>query len=445
MEKRRIWISAAVISLVMLLANVFPFVSYRYRNTTYTLMGMDFLTGKLIAGGKVMISTSIPMCLSVAASAGILLAALLYPKLKVRVGAGLVCIFSVIAVAGNVVVASKMSKLLSGVQNSGIAFGNLLLVILGMVLLVESLYLLWKEKVVTTLDFMVLPGMLYFIINNYIPMLGIYIAFKKVNYSLGFWKSPWCGFENFRILFSGSGSFFESDAFIITRNTLLYNLAFIIIGTIMGILVGICLADIFSKTLQKFFQTSILLPQLISMVIVAYIVYALFSNETGLVNKMLGDKNAVNFYTAKRYWPLILIFVNTWKQIGYSAIIFLSSIVGIDKTLYEAANVDGASKWTQIKLITLPLLRPTIMTLLLLQVGRIFYSDFGLFYQVPMDSGALYSVTNTIDTYVYRSLMVSNNISTASAVSTYQAVVGFIIVLSVNLLVRKFDNENKLF
>jgi ABC-type polysaccharide transport system permease subunit len=213
----------------------------------------------------------------------------------------------------------------------------------------------------------------------------------------------------------------------------------------MGIVVGICLADIFSKKWQKFFQTSILLPQLISMVIVAYIVYAFFSNETGMLNKILGDKNAVNFYCTPKYWPFILIFISTWKMLGYNSIIFLSSIVGIDKSLYEAANVDGANKWVQIKYVTLPLLKPTIITVLLLQTGRIFYSDFGLFYQVPMNSGALYTVTNTIDTYVYRALMVSNNISMASAVSTYQAIVGFIIVLSVNMIVRKLDRENALF
>lgn len=213
----------------------------------------------------------------------------------------------------------------------------------------------------------------------------------------------------------------------------------------MGIIVGICLADIFSKTLQKFFQTSILLPQLISMVIVAYIVYAFLSNEAGMVNKLLGEGNEINFYSSKQYWPFILIFVFIWKQLGYNAIIFLSSIVGIDQSIYEAARVDGANKWMQIRHITLPLLKPTIITLFLLQVGRIFYSDFGLFYQVPMDSGTLYSVTNTIDTYVYRCLMVLNNISTASAASTYQAVVGFILVFAVNMIVRKADKENAMF
>jgi hypothetical protein len=247
----------------------------RLRDDTQTLYA-SCKAGEL---GEIYFANTV-LCFVIAATAGILIVSLLYPKLKVRIGSSLICFFSITAIVENVMTASKINQLLTGVSDVRISFGTFIIIILGFVLLTESLYALWKQKVVSALDFMILPGMLYFIINNYIPMFGIYIAFKKVDYSLGFWKSPWCGFDNFKILFSGTGSFFKSDAFIITRNTLLYNLAFIIIGTIMGIVVGICLADIFSKKWQKFFQTSILLPQLISMVIVAYIVYAFFSNET---------------------------------------------------------------------------------------------------------------------------------------------------------------------
>ena len=268
-------------------------------------------------------------------------------------------------------------------------------------------------------------------------MFGIYIAFKKVDYSKGLWGSDWVGLDNFKYLFS------TTDAFIITRNTILYNVAFIVLGLISGIVVGICLAELYSKLLQKTYQTVILLPQLISFVIVSYIVYALLSNETGLITKLICG--SVNFYSEPKYWPFILIFINIWKQLGYNGIVFLSSIVGIDYSMYEAARVDGASKWQQIRSITIPQLKPTIMTLFLLQVGRIFYSDFGLFYQVPLNAGALMDVTNTIDTYVYRALMVNNNISTASAASTYQAVVGFVLVLVVNMIVRKVDRENAMF
>ncbi len=298
----------------------------------------------------------------------------------------------------------------------------------------------FRSKKLSVLDLMVLPGLIYLIINNYLPMIGIALAFKKVNFAVGLWKSEWIGFDNFKYLFA------TNDAFIITRNTILYNLAFIIVGNVMGIVVGICLSEIFSKKLQKFFQTTILLPQLISMIIVAYIVYGFISNSSGWINlQLLGEEHSINFYATKAYWPLILIFVNTWKGLGYSSIVFMSSIIGIDKSLYEASYVDGCGRWKQIINITLPLLKPTIITLVLIQVGRIFYSDFGLFYQVPMDSGALYSVTQTIDTYVYHGLMKTNNISMASAASAYQSIVGFILILIINSIVRKLDNENALF
>lgn len=262
-------------------------------------------------------------------------------------------------------------------------------------------------------------------------------------YSKGIWASPWAGLDNFKQLFATSTNFFASDAWRITRNTLLYNLVFIVLGNIIGALLGICLAEIFSKAWQKFFQTSILLPQLISYVIVAYIVYGFFSTETGFINHLLGTD--INFYIEEKYWPFVLVFIQSWKQAGYNAIIYLSSIVGIDRTIYEASRLDGCSKWQQIRSITLPMLKPTMITLMMLSVGRIMYSDFGLFYQVTRNSGALYSVADTIDTYVYRMLMTLNNISTASAASTYQAIIGFILVMVVNTIVRRKDKENALF
>lgn len=223
-------------------------------------------------------------------------------------------------------------------------------------------------------------------------------------------------------------------------------MAFIILGNLLGIIVGIFLSEVFSKKLQKLYQTTILLPQLISIIIVAYIVFAFLSNEAGLINKgILGEGNEINFYNTKIYWPFILTFVNLWKGLGYNSIIYLSAIVSIDKSLYEAAYVDGANRWQQITRITVPLLKPSIITLVTMSIGRIFYSDFGLFYQVPMDSGALYSVTQTIDTYVYRSLLQLNNIAMASAASAYQSVVGFVVVLVANGIVRKIDNENAMF
>ncbi len=437
-------VDVIILSVLMLVCMFLPQVGYTYKKVRYTLNGLKFLTGATVAGGKATFGMVPSMLIIVLCIVAILLFAIFYPKIKKGLSSGIVTIASIVLIVSDILFANGISDTMEGAKKVGIAYGNIVMMVLGFIVLFRGLYLLWKNKVVSALDFMVIPGMLYFIINNYIPMVGIVIAFKKVNYSKGIFASPWVGFENFKMLFANNGSFFDSNAWIITRNTLLYNVAFIALGTIVGILVGICLADIAKKALQKFFQTSILLPQLISMVIVAYIVYAFFSNETGLINSLLGD-NAINFYAEKKVWPFTLIFIYIWKQVGYNAIIFLSSIVGISKEIYEAARVDGATRWQQIRYLTLPLLKPTVITLCMLQVGRIFYSDFGLFYQVPLDSGALYDVTQTIDTYVYRMLMTMNNISVSSAASTYQAIVGFVLVIIVNGIVRRMDKENALF
>jgi putative aldouronate transport system permease protein len=288
---------------------------------------------------------------------------------------------------------------------------------------------------------MVIPGMLYMIINNYIPMAGILIAFKKVDYAKGFFRSPWIGFDNFKYLFS------TVDAFIITRNTILYNLVFIVLGTILGLVVGIFLSEIVSVTFKKIYQTVILLPQLFSIIIVAYIVLAFLSSEAGFINKTIlgGGGIEINFYSDPRYWPVLLTIIYLWKGLGYNSIIYLSAIVSVDRNLYEAATVDGVSRFKQVFHVTIPSIMPTIITLVLINVGRIFYSDFGLFYQVPMNSGQLFNVTNTIDTYVYRALMQLNNIGMASAAASYQAIVGFVLIFLVNMIVRKIDKDSALF
>lgn len=297
-----------------------------------------------------------------------------------------------------------------------------------------------RRRFFSPLDFMILPGMIYILINNYIPMAGVLIAFKKVDYAKGLFRSDWIGLENFRYLFS------TKDAFIITRNTILYNTAFIVLGTILGLAVGIFLSEILSKIFQKIYQTIILLPQLFSIIIVAYIVLAFLSNEAGLVNKsVLGPEGAVNFYTSPVYWPFILTVVYLWKGLGYNSIIYLSAIVSVDRSLYEAATVDGVGRFKQIFHVTIPCIKPAIVTLVMISVGRIFYSDFGLFYQVPMNSGPLYNATNTIDTYVYRGLIVLNNTGMASAAGAYQAIVGLCVILIVNGMVRKFDRDSAMF
>ncbi len=300
----------------------------------------------------------------------------------------------------------------------------------------------WNQfKKFLPLYLMALPGLAYLFINNYMPLPGLVLAFKKFNARKGIFGSDWVGFNNFKYLFT------TQDAWIITRNTILYNITFIIINTVCAIAVAIILAEMTSK-IKKFYQSAILLPFLVSAVIVSYLVFAFLSTENGFVNnsilKPLGIEG-ISWYTEKKYWPFILVFVNTWKTIGYSCIIYLSTIIGFDRSYYEASAIDGASKWQQIRLITIPLLKSTVIMLTLMAIGRIFYSDFGLFYQVPQNSGELYSVTNTIDTYVYRGLIQLGDITMSSAAGLYQSLVGFILVLSANLVVRKLDKENALF
>ena len=299
-----------------------------------------------------------------------------------------------------------------------------------------------KLKAYLPLYLMMVTGAVYLIINNYIPMAGISIAFEQFNYSKGMWGSPFIGLKNFEFLFK------TKDAWIITRNTILYNVAFIVLGTVFAIAVAVLLNEIHSSRAKKLYQTTILVPFLISIVVVSYLVYAFLSSDSGFINKTLLPalgKEPISWYTSAQYWPFILILVNIWKGLGYNCIIYYATLVGIDRGYYEAAVIDGANRWQQILHITLPALKPTIITLTLMAIGKIFYSDFGLFYQVPMNSGPLLDVTNTIDTYVYRGLMSLNNISMASAAGVYQSLIGFLLVLVANFVVKKLSAENALF
>ncbi|PQP80171.1 sugar ABC transporter permease [Paenibacillus sp. PCH8] len=286
------------------------------------------------------------------------------------------------------------------------------------------------------------PGLLYFLINNYLPMAGIFIAFKDVNYAKGIFGSDWVGFDNFKFLFQ------TSDAWIMTRNTLLYNVTFIVLGTIMSIAIAILMSELLTKVWSKVFQSGLVLPNLISMVVLSYLVFAFLNADSGFVNlsilRPLGIPE-INWYSEAKYWPYLLVFIQLWKTAGYGSIVYIAFISGIDKSIYEAAKIDGAGKMKQIRMITLPLLKPTIIILGLMSIGRIFNSDFGLFYQVPMNAGALYSTTQTIDTYVYRALMQVNDIGMSAAAGLYQSVVGFILVLVANAIVKKVNSENALF
>lgn len=288
---------------------------------------------------------------------------------------------------------------------------------------------------------MALPGLIYLFINNYMPLPGLVLAFKNFNAKKGIFGSDWVGFRNFKFLFA------IKDAFVITRNTIGYNVIFIIVNTVAAIAIAIILSEMRSR-LKKFYQSVILLPYMISMVIVSYLVFAFLSTENGFINnsilKPLGMET-IAWYVEKKFWPFILVFVNLWKVIGYNCIVYMSAIIGFDRGYYEAAAIDGAGKWQQITRITLPLLKPTIIMMTLLAVGRIFYSDFGLFYQVPQNSGPLYPVTNTIDTYVYRGLLELGDINMSAAAGLYQSFVGFILVFGSNLIVRKIDPDSALF
>ena len=289
---------------------------------------------------------------------------------------------------------------------------------------------------------MMVPGMVYFIINNYLPMYGITIAFRKLDFALGVFNSPFNGLDNFKFLFS------QGAVITAIRNTVLYNGVFIVIGTVLAIAVAILLNEVVSRVAQRFYQTAILLPHLMSMVVVSYLVFAFLSADTGFINKSLIEPltdSYINFYQERKYWPFILLFVNQWKTIGFSTIIYYSSIIGISSEYYDAAKVDGATKWKQIRYITLPMLKPLVITMFILSVSRIFASDFGLFYQIPKNSGTLYPITQTIDVYVYNMLMNQNNISMSSAASVFQSIVGFFMVIGANALIRKIDRENALF
>ena len=291
-----------------------------------------------------------------------------------------------------------------------------------------------KFKRWVPLYLMMAPGLIYLFINNYMPMAGLVVVSKNYNVVDGIFGSPWAGLSNFTYLFN--------DAWTITRNTLLYNIVFIIINLILGIAFAIFICDIRSKACKTIYQSAILLPFLMSIVIVSYITFAFFSGDNGMLNKTIlpfFGKEAINWYSESKYWPVILVIVNTWKGVGYGCLIYISSISGIDPSFYEAAELDGASKWKQIRYITLPSIMPSVITLTLLNIGRIFYSDFGLFYQVTQNSGQLYDTTNVIDTYVYRALLQSGNIGMASAAGFYQSIVGFACVLLANVVVRKLS------
>ncbi|MBQ7840181.1 MAG: sugar ABC transporter permease [Lachnospiraceae bacterium] len=297
----------------------------------------------------------------------------------------------------------------------------------------------WKNR---ALLFMALPAVVLFILFNYVPMFGLVLAFKEFNFSKGIWGSEWCGLENFKYLFMVGDT-----AWRLTRNTVGYYLLFTAVGTVANVAIAICINEMVLKRAAKFFQSCMILPNFISYIAVSFVVYAFLKSDTGIVNKLLlamGGSNC-SFYLDAEYWPLILLIVKIWKETGYGSVLYLSVLTGIDPNLYEAASIDGAGSWQKLKYITLPFLVPMVITMTLLGLGSIMHSDTGLFYQVTKNSGALYSTTQVFDSYVLNSIMNSVNYGMTSAVTFFQSVVGFIMVMVTNLIIRRYSPENALF
>ncbi len=291
------------------------------------------------------------------------------------------------------------------------------------------------------LTMMALPGVLMLLVFAYLPMIGLVIAFKNYKFEQGMLGSAWVGLDNFRFLFG------TDQAWRITRNTLLMNSLFIVSGTVVALTIALLMNEIYTSFMSKFYQTMLFFPHFISWVIVSYFVFGFLGGEGGLVNKLLVSMGmqSIAWYRSPQYWPAVLTLANLWNGIGFGSIVYLAGILGIDTTYFEAAKIDGASKWQQIRYITLPLLLPLVIILVLLSIGRIFNADFGLFYFVPRNNPQLYPTTDVIDTFVYRSLVQLGDISMAAAAGFYQSVVGFVLVVLANWTVRKINQDYSLF
>ena len=294
---------------------------------------------------------------------------------------------------------------------------------------------------------MLLPGVLILLINNYIPMIGVLIPFKDYSYKVGqgffgsLFSSPFVGFKNFEYLFT------SADCFSATVNTILYNIVFIALDLIIPIALAICMAEMWSPRRSNTYQTLMFLPYFISWVAVSYVAYAFFCNA-GFIDKqvlpLLGIKS-VDFYSRPEFWPANIIFFHLWHYTGYNIIIYIAALSGISSEYYEAAVLDGATKWQQVRYVTLPMLKTTAVILTLLSVGRIFNGDFDLFYNVPKNVSQLFSTTGILDTFVYNQLINLGDVGMSAAAGLYQAVVGCVIVFICNFVVKKVDPDSALF
>lgn len=298
----------------------------------------------------------------------------------------------------------------------------------------------WRKQD-TELTLLALPTTVWYVLFCFLPMFGIIIAFKDFKISGGFLSnvinSEWAGFKNFEFLFK------SNDAWIIIRNTLGYNLIFIILGIVIPVVLALMVGQLHNRRAGKVYQTMMFLPYFLSWVVVSAVAWAFLSYDKGIVNQMLVGmgNDPVNWYMESKYWPYLLIFMNLWKSLGYGMVVYLATITGIDNTYYEAAVIDGASIWQQTKYITLPMMKLVIVMMFILAVGRIFYTDFGLFFQVPRDSNSLFNVTTTIDVLVYKQLKTAT-VGMASAAAFVQSVLGCITILIANWIVRRIDPDS---
>ncbi|MBQ3687744.1 MAG: sugar ABC transporter permease [Treponema sp.] len=293
----------------------------------------------------------------------------------------------------------------------------------------------WKHRAYLV---MALPAVLVLLFFNYIPMAGLVLAFKKFDYTKGIWGSPFNGLENFRFLFQSRGDFTR-----ITRNTLMYYVIFTTLGTFLNIVLAVAIDQYVFKRAGKFMQTIMIIPVFVSYAAVQFIVMAYISSGTGIINNLLGGR--IPFYRSPQYWPYILTIVKIWNSVGYGSVLYMSVLAGVDQSLYEAAKIDGANKWQQIRYITLPALIPMTTVMLLLSVGGIMRSDTGLFYQITRNTGILYDTTQVIDSYVLNAIMKNANFGFTAATTFFQSVVGLLLLLLANGVVRKVNPDDALF
>ena len=292
----------------------------------------------------------------------------------------------------------------------------------------------------TQLLLMTLPGIILVFLFCYLPMPGLAIAFKKYNPNLGVWGSQWCGLDNFKFFFT------SQDAVRTIRNTVLYSSAFLILDLVCAVGLALMLYFLRSKRALKVYNTVVIVPKFMSPVIIAFIVYALFSPNFGLVNaviKALGG-DAIAWYSEPKYWPWILTVTHIWQTVGMNSVIYYASLMSLDESLLEASTLDGANRWQQICHVIIPHLVPVMVVTTVLAMGSIFSGDFGLFYQVPKDQGTLYETTDIISTYTYRALL-GGSLEKSAAVGLFQSVVGFVMVVATNAIVKKISPENSMF